>query len=221
MRYERPRANRNPVVVADKVSRLREPHISALTTFVERLRSGRGGGDAIPWFDPDSAGTNARILVLLEAPGPRAVGHAARPAKPGSGFISIDNDDSTAENSWNMYQEAGLDYAEHALPWNIVPWYVGDGKKIRGVTIADLKEAEPALRELIGLLPRLRVVVLLGRKAQKGWARLRTFDVRVVVAPHPSPLVLNTDRGARAQIVEALRTARDLARLPPDGDTDS
>jgi hypothetical protein len=48
------------------------------------------------------------------------------------------------------------------------------------------------LSELLPLLPRLRVVVLFGRKAQQGWERTRpSVDVPVLRAPHPSGRWLN------------------------------
>jgi hypothetical protein len=65
------------------------PHIAPLTDFVRRLRAERGG--AVPWFDPTEAGADARILLLFENPGRRA------DAAQGSGFISADNDDKSAE----------------------------------------------------------------------------------------------------------------------------
>lgn len=64
-----------------KLALLREPHVAPLTAFVERMRAERGQ-DAVPWFDPTEAGVNARILLLLEAPGARAA------TKRGSGFVS-------------------------------------------------------------------------------------------------------------------------------------
>lgn len=223
------RAHRDPEVVEAKLSRLNEPHIEPLTAFVHRLREQQGGGESVPWFDPACAGINARMLVLLEAPGARAVGPGGpRPTAAGSGFISVENNDGTAENCCKAYKAAGLNYARDVVPWNIVPWYVGDGIRIRPVRVADLKEAEPALRELLDLLPNLRVVVLLGRKAQKGWARIEKDWPRIepegeqgfeglppcVAAPHPSPIVLNTRQEKRTEIINALREAKKIAEIP-------
>ncbi len=84
-----PRSHRDRREVQRKISLLRAPHVSPLTEYVERLRFARGGGEAVPWFDPTEAGITARILLLLEAPGPRAIGAGGpRPAAAGSGFIS-------------------------------------------------------------------------------------------------------------------------------------
>lgn len=155
----------------------------------------------MPWFDPHEAGVEARILLLLEAPGRRAVG---------SGFVSPDNDDQTAQNMWTLLREAGIDRRREVVTWNIVPWYIGDGQRIRPATRADLDQARPALRELLSLLPDLRVVVLLGRKAARGWTRAG-LDLDSVEAPHPSPLALNTRPAARDAVRAALVRARLLA----------
>ena len=79
------------------VGRLREPHVTALTDFVERLRAGCWGGEAVPWFDPADAGVHAPVLLLYEDPGARAVGpDSPRPHAGGSGLITAENDDATA-----------------------------------------------------------------------------------------------------------------------------
>src|SRR3954462_13447146 len=119
-----PRAHRARDVVRAKLERLDEPHIAPLTRFVRTLRAERGGGEAVPWFDPSEGRINARILILGEAPGPRALGQQGpRPKSRGSGFISPDNNDGTAENCWRALREANI-ARQHVVTWNIVPWYV-------------------------------------------------------------------------------------------------
>jgi uracil-DNA glycosylase len=200
-----PRANRDPRELERKVALLHEPHVAPLTAFVERLRALRGG-EAVPWFDPTEAGVEARILFLLEAPGGRAA------LADGSGFISPDNDDRTAKTMWTLLREVGLDTRREVVTWNVVPWYVGDDNRIRGVTVGDLDEARPALRELLSLLPNLRVVLLLGAKAARGWERAQIEgDYAILRAPHPSPRGTASRPGARDEIRDALITARRLA----------
>lgn len=111
---------------------------------------------------PTEAGVEAHILMLFENPGRRA--DAAR----GSGFISADNDDKSAENMWHLLREAGIDRRRDIVAWNIVPWYLGDERRIGAVRTSDIAAARPALLELLRLLPQLRVVILFGRKAQDG-----------------------------------------------------
>jgi uracil-DNA glycosylase len=80
------------------------------------------------------------------------------------------------------------------------------------VRAADIDEARPALREFLELLPNLRVVVLLGRKAQDGWRVADPpVDVPVLKAPHTSGRWLNAHPEGRTVIVEQLRKARELA----------
>ena len=71
-RTDRPRTNAEPEEPARKLALLGAPHVAHLTDYARRLRVGRGGDEPIPWFDPTDADINARMLVLLEAPGRRA-----------------------------------------------------------------------------------------------------------------------------------------------------
>jgi uracil-DNA glycosylase len=111
---------------------------------------------------------------------------------------------------WHLLREAGVDRARDVITWNIVPWYIGDDRKIRPADSQDLLEARPYLEELIALLPHLEVVVLLGKHAQRGWQRLR-LPVPSLATPHPSPTNLNTRPHSRAQVLATLGEARQLA----------
>jgi uracil-DNA glycosylase len=207
-----PKAHKDRREVERKIGLLEEPHVAPLTKFVRRLRA-EHGPDSVPWFDPTEAGAEAPILLLFENPGRKA--HAGQ----GSGFISADNDDPSANNTWHIFKEAGIDRRRDIVAWNIVPWYLGDDRKIGEVQDSDLDDARPALAELLGLLPRLRVVVLLGRKAQKGWDRTAPESPVVVLqTPHTSDRSLNREPGRRAQIIQTLKHARQIAGLvEPDG----
>ncbi len=160
-------------------------------------------GAAVPYFDPTEAGIRARILLLLEAPGRRSALEA------GSGFVSPDNDDQTARNMWHLLREAGIDRGRDVVTWNVVPWYIGDGAKIRATRASDLDEAREATRELLSLLPNIRVVVLFGRPAAAAWRSLG-LNLEAIEASHPSPLNLNTRPERREEIRLALAQA--LAR---------
>jgi hypothetical protein len=205
-----PKLFADPAAVRAREARLQEPHIAELTQLVERIRSARGGGNSVPWLDPASGGRHAEVLLLFEAPGARAVGPGdVRPTRPGSGFISPDNNDESAAAVFELEREAGLP-RERVLHWNIVPWYVGDGTKIRAVNTSDRVEAEPWLAELLELLTDLRVVILCGDAAQKGWdeyAGPRPLDLWVVRCPHPSPVNLRTRPDARYEILDAFTEA--------------
>jgi hypothetical protein len=71
---------------------LGQSHIAKLTTYASKLRE--GGDVEVPDFDPLDGGGDARALFLFEKPGPMTAESGRR---PGSGFISRDNDDPTAE----------------------------------------------------------------------------------------------------------------------------
>jgi L-seryl-tRNA(Ser) seleniumtransferase len=204
-KLDRPRSNADAAELERKRSLLHEPHVAPLTEFVQRLRDDRNADD-VPWFDPTDAGANATILVLFEAPGRRGT-------HQGSAFVSCDNDDPSAENMWNLLREADIDRAREYVAWNIVPWYIGDEGRGGNATAADIEAAQPALSELISLLPKLRVVVLCGRQAQQGWRRAAIpADAAVLSAPHPSRRSMIGSPARRAELLDALIEARRLAR---------
>ncbi len=134
-----------PEEVARRLALLDETHMSALRDFVRDLRVETGHGARIPHFDPLDGGNQARVLFLMEAPGPKAVA---------SGFVSRDNPDPTARNLKNLLQEAGIERAQSAL-WNLVPWYIGNeaGSKIRLATKTDARESTAHLQRLWPFFP--------------------------------------------------------------------
>lgn len=180
---DEPKSLGNAAIRELRLTLLSATHIARLTAFVEDLRSRRGVADHIPHFDPLDGGTLAECLFLLEAPGPQAIT---------SGFISRNNPDETAKNFFTFNQNAGLD-RRRTVVWNVVPWYVGTGKKIRPVSSEDIRDAEPALRSLLPLLPNLKIVVLVGQKAARAETLLRQLNptLRIMQIPHPSPLFVN------------------------------
>jgi hypothetical protein len=175
-----------------------------LVKWTEEVRERRG--TVVPDFDPAESGVEARVLILLEAPGPMTNAEGAR---PGSGLISVDNDDLTAENCWRARSEVGLDTG--ALHWNIVPWYLGPASVHPSASV--LAQGGRELRSLLPLLPELKVVILAGRHAQNGWNRHSASHVggayAVIETWHPSPLSLNRP-GRREEFTSALARARAL-----------
>jgi uracil-DNA glycosylase len=179
---------------------LSAPHMRPLVEFTARLRKVAPAG--VPDFDPFDGGVNAECLFLLEAPGARAVG---------SGFISRDNPDETASNFFALNAEAGVPRSR-TVTWNAVPWYIGDSTRIRAATGRDLRDADRHLEELLSLLPQLKVVVLIGRKAQ----RLRTSvkglapSASVLSCPHPSPLSFNGRPERRIEMLACLAQVNEV-----------
>jgi uracil-DNA glycosylase len=198
---DKPKSLGYPVIRARRLRMIEQDHIRPLTELVHRIREAEELANDVPYFDPLDGGVEARCLFLLEAPGPRAVA---------SGFISRNNPDETAKNSFELYREAGIPRAETVL-WNIVPWYIGDGTRIRSARTSDLESGCRYLGDLLELLPRLEAVVLVGQKAKKAEPRIRRLrpGLRIFRAPHPSPLFVNTRPGNRDLILEALRDVAD------------
>jgi uracil-DNA glycosylase len=171
-----------------------------LVEFTVRLRKSAPAG--VPDFDPFDGGVSAECLFLLEAPGSRAVG---------SGFISRDNPDETASNFFAVNAEAGVPRSR-TVTWNAVPWYIGDSTRIRAATGSDLRDAERYLEELLSLLPQLKVVVLIGRKAQRLRTRIQRLapSASVLSCPHPSPLSFNGRPDRRDEMLACLTRVTEL-----------
>jgi uracil-DNA glycosylase len=200
-----PRAHRDAQFLAEKQARLNEPHVKPVQDLVHRVRK-YSGDPAVPFVDPDSGGVNARVLFLLEAP--------AAAAAHGSTMLSPDNDDATAANIFRLYTESGLRRAQ-AIHWNAVPWYIGDGQRIRAAKRADVAEGNRWLTELIELLPDLRLVVAMGGAARDAFAMwLLTEHSRLLhwlVVPHPSQRVKNVSPDSWALLQSAFRIAASVA----------
>jgi len=179
--------------------------VAPVQALVRRIRE-FSGDPAVPYVDPDSGGINSRVLFLLEAP--------ASAAAHGSTMLSPDNDDGTAANIFRLYQESGL-RRDHAIHWNAVPWYIGDGTKIRAAKRVDIAEGNRWLTELIDLLPDLRLVVATGAVARDAFAMwLLTEHSRLLhwlVVPHASQRVINVNPDAWPLLRSGFRIAASAA----------
>ena len=177
-----------PYTLKDEAERLRRaemltlPYMQPLVDYLASVSIRVGEAYQIPQFDPCDGGIHARALFLLEAPGPKA---------RDSEFVSCNNPDPTARNLWHLINDAQISRADLAI-WNIVPWYVGEPGRIRPVTSTDIWEALPYLRELLALLPRLEVIVLVGKKAQSAEKSLRSITcLPLMFTHHMSAQVFN------------------------------
>ena len=150
----------------------------------------------MPFFDPLDGGVDAECLFLLEAPGPRAVR---------SGFVSRNNPDETAKNWYELNEAAGIDRAR-TLVWNVVPWYIGKESRIRAANSGDIVKGLPYLRRLLELLPKLRVMVLVGRKAGRARVSIQEWapQIEIFEIPHPSPSFVNRGKHHRQVVLHGL-----------------
>lgn len=173
-----------PRLLADAAARnersklLNEPHAAPLRDFVSDLRQ-RFPLAEFPDFDPLDGGVKANILFLFEKPGPKT-----SIAGGGSGFISRDNDDPTAEATFRFMAQAGIE-RRRTVVWNFIPGWNGT----RSIGRSELLDGTDRLRELMALLPDVHNVVLVGKKAQRANRFLVDHGYRVLSSPHPSPLV--------------------------------
>lgn len=153
---------------------LGEPHMLPLVAIVEALRlDGKG---YVPDFDPLDGGAEARILFLLEKPGPKT-----EQRKGGSGFVSRDNNDATAEAIFRFMAIAGL-RREDTVIWNTVPWW----DQTINIKSAAWKEGLEHLHDLTRILPNLRSVVLVGAKAGRAGPFFEKKSYGVWYSAHPS-----------------------------------
>lgn len=132
-----------------------DDHVRPINEFIDALRT--TGNGWVPHVAPHHGGIEAQVLVILRSPGSGAQ------AGTGSGFLSTENDDTTAETMAELLTGAGID-SRSITPWNAYPWSIGgDPSKTQIKT-----GIEPLVR-LVDLFPSLRAVLLHGGEAQYCW----------------------------------------------------
>jgi len=197
---DKPKCLKAPAQCEARRAMLKGPAMRQLAAFVQSLRAGVSDGE-VPDFDPLDGGAGAECLFLMQAPGRRAVE---------TGFVSRNNPDETAKNWHELNESAGID-RRRTLTWNIVPWYIGGETRIRPVTADDIQRALPHLRRLLMLLPNLRIVVLVGRKAERAESSIRDWagQLEIFRTPHPSPRFVNRTPQNRDRLLKELVKVRD------------
>ncbi len=190
---DRPKLLGDLEALESRITQLSDAHVAPLTQFVHRLREQMGPDAAIPYLDPWDGGVEAEALFLLEALGPKA---------RNSGFVSMNNPDETAKNLFEISRMAGID-RKRIIIWNTVPWYIGSGSKIRPANSTDITAGIISLGELIQLCPKLRTIVLVGRKAQKIERHIQSIanHLEIFTSPHPSPMFVNRNAENRATLL--------------------
>lgn len=183
--HDAPCAFRNPECVAERRRMLHDPHIAPLTAYVERLRAQHPGWE-FQEFDPLDGGVDADLLFLLEKPGPMT---SPKAKAAGSGFISRNNDDPTAEAIFAFMQQAGV-ARKRVVLWNVIPGWNGTIK----IRAAELRAGVEALADLLKLLPKLKAVVLVGGQARRAAKQVQALNLRVFTSAHPSRRVRNRYR---------------------------
>ncbi len=175
-----PRSMRDPDVRARRKALLKEPHMRDLAKYADELRNREGF--EVPDFDPCDGGTKAQVLFLFEKPGPKT-----SEANGGSGFISRNNDDPTAKNTFKFMEAAGIP-RKLTVTWNVIPWWNGT----RNITAAELREGVASVKELMKLLEEhLRAVVLVGKQSARSRYHFEDAGLAIFTSAHPARMVQN------------------------------
>jgi len=196
-----PKSLANPDALAARRALLGAPHIAPIRALAARIATERGAPVPIP--DPLDGGVGARMLLLLETPGPAVLR---------TGFVTRDSANGTAANLFRFLAEAGLGRAD-TLIWNAVPWLIhAAGALNRAPRRAEVSAAAPYLAPLLELLPRLAVIVLAGRFAGEAAPTLAALrpELPVVRIPHPSPTYVCTSPEVPARIRRGLSEAAEI-----------
>ena len=187
---------------ARKVAALGAPHLAAL----ESYRAGLAAARVVPHFDPDDGGDRARVLLLLETPGPR-MGEIR--------IVSRDNPTGTARNITRFSAAARLRRTDTVI-WNIVPWIIHQpGATNRAPTRAETTAGLALLPGLLDRLPALRVAVLAGRAASLAEPVIaaRRPGLAILRMAHPSPTYVCTAPTIASVIEATLARAAALAGI--------
>lgn len=174
------------------------PHIEPLRALARTIAAERSA--PVPDPDPLDGGVAARLLLLLETPGPAIFR---------TGFVSRDNATGTSANLFRFLAEAGIARRD-TLIWNAVPWVIhAEGALNRAPKRAEMRAAEPYLAPLLDLLPGLAAVVLAGRFAGEARPAIEALrpGLPVVAVPHPSPTYVCTAPSVSARIRAGLAEA--------------
>lgn len=191
---------------ARRAALLSGPRFTALETFSRDLAARYG---PTPHVDPLDGGGAARLLLLLETPGP-----GTEPLR----FVSRDNRTGTARNIRRFTAAAGLDRTDTVI-WNAVPWTIhAPGARNRAPNRAEIATGLAELPGFLALMPHLGVAVLSGRVAAGAEAVLRRRRPEVVVLriPHPSPTYVCTRPSIAPGIVSVLGEAARLLGCSAD-----
>ncbi|WP_423923807.1 uracil-DNA glycosylase [Frigoribacterium sp. 2-23] len=142
------------------------PHVAPINDFVNTIQD-RDGRGWVPYVPPHHGGVDARVISILRDPGPKTQ------LGTGSGFISVENDDPTAERMARLFDLNGIP-ARSVLPWNAYPWYIDAAPNAEQSTAG-----ARVLLELLELTPEIDVVLLQGRDAEKAWRRAAVIGPRI------------------------------------------
>lgn len=129
------------------------PNIEEVNRFCDTLKTQKSR--ELPYVDPIHDSDDCRIISLFSNPGSGVE----------SGFLSSENDDSSAARMAEIYAHVGL-RPEHVMPWNVYPWYVYDEQKGK-LDREQINEGLKPLLKFIQRVPRASAIVAHGADAHK------------------------------------------------------
>ncbi|CAM3983195.1 uracil-DNA glycosylase [Tsukamurella ocularis] len=203
-----PRALGDPRVRRERAEHVRDPHVAPINALVDRIAEREGCG-ALPYADPLSGGVDAEVLFVLRAPEADA-----DPDRVGTRFLSLDNDDRVAALQFSVFREVGLPRMRTA-GWNLCPFPLANPGG--APTDAEVARAIPYHREMLAMLPKLKLVVLFGAAPRDRWPRRLHRDVPTIVGASPGWPGISRPENRRsydAAVVAAARAIGIDARVP-------
>lgn len=155
---------------------------NTLEQFVEKIRT-KYPDAYVPGFDPNDGGIGARVLFLFEKPGPMTDARNG-----GSGMISRDNNDQTAQAISDFMNQSAIKRKDTIL-WNVIPLW----NQVRLIRAEERQIGITLLEDLLeNVLQNVKVIVLVGRQAQRAINAInKSFPSRytILTSAHPSPIV--------------------------------
>ncbi len=195
-----------PIDWAARRAGLDAPRFRPFAPVLAALRERHG---TVPDPDPLDGGAEARLLLLLETPGPR---------NRETGIVSRDNPTGTGRNLAAMLAGAGIARPD-TLIWNVVPWIIhAPGAANRPPRRGEIRAGLAELPALLAVLPRLVACVLAGRVAAEAEPLLRALRPALALfrMPHPSPTIQCTSPAVPARCRAALADAALRLQTAPD-----
>lgn len=166
----------------DLYRRRYDPSVRPINEYVDELRTARHV--SIPYVAPTYGGVNARLLTLMQDPGPKT----DLANRDGSGMICLENADLSAARQKFFLDKAGVDISE-IVSWNAYPW-----PKPHPQTTQSDREAAEALRDFLTLTPHLAMVILNGTVAKRIWSVLTALDPTCTAQIRPYPTFHTSER---------------------------
>ncbi|RNE64208.1 uracil-DNA glycosylase [Cryobacterium tepidiphilum] len=152
----------DPTFLAQQRGMIYAPQVKAINELCDQLMK-ELTRFKVPYVAPHYNAETARILALSSNPGPQAGG------EKGSGFLSIENNDGSAERMGDIWNSVGLSDAD-VLPWNAYPWHVHESHP-NGLTTELIDAGLEPLKRVLELYPRISAVIAHGGDAHRSMRR--------------------------------------------------